>query len=121
VSERTRRIAREKLAALELVVKGPILGARVVLTQERNPRIATPARAEAETNLQGKLVRARTAALSLDAAVDDVAERLQRQLRRYVDRLITRQREPARWSPRVRSPATTDVRAPGGGSRDRPA
>ena len=103
-------MAREKVAALERVVKGPVLGARVVLTQEQNPRIPNPARAEAEINLQGRLVRARTAAPSLDAAVDDVAERLQRHLRRYVDRMITRQREPGEtlpgeWSHRAWSPA----------------
>lgn len=104
VSEHARRLAREKVAALERVVKGPVLGARVVLTQEHNPRIPNPSRAEAEINLQGRLVRARTAAPSLDAAVDDVAERLQRHLRRYVDRMITRQREPSEWSHRVWSP-----------------
>jgi ribosomal subunit interface protein len=103
VSDHTRRLAREKVAALERVVKGPILSARVVLTLEQNPRIPEPARAEAEISLQGRLVRARSAAPSLDAAVDDVAERLQRHLRRYVDRMITRQREPGEARPGERS------------------
>ena len=45
----------------------------------------------------------------MQAAVDDVAERLHRQLRRYVDRLVTREREPAEpapgeWSHRSWSP-----------------
>ncbi len=109
VSPRAREQALEKLSDLEMVVKGPILGARVVLTAEANPRIATPARAEAEIDLQGRSIRARAAAPSMDAAVDDVAERLHRHLRRYVDRLITRQREPAQpgpgeWSHRSWSP-----------------
>ena len=94
VSERVREQARQKVGALERFVKGPILGARVVLIQERNPRIPEPARAEAEIDLQGRLVRARAAASSIEAAVDDVAERLQRQLRRYVERLVTSEREP---------------------------
>jgi len=95
VSDHAREQAREKLADLESLVKGPFLGARVVLIQEANPRIPMPARAEAEVDLQGRFIRARAAAPSMEAAVDDVAERLQRHLRRYVDRLAARQREPA--------------------------
>jgi ribosomal subunit interface protein len=114
VSEQARAAAREKLGDLESFVKGPILGAWVVLTEESNPRISMPARAEAEVNLQGRSIRARTAAPSMDAAVDDVAERLQRHVRRYLDRLITRQREPAEsspgeWSHRSWSPPRSPV------------
>ena len=109
VSDRAREQAREKLAHVESLVKGPILGARAVLIQEANPRISAPARAEAEVDLPGRTVRARAAAPSMEAALDDVVERLQRQLRRYVDRLLTRQREPAQrpageWSHRSWSP-----------------
>jgi ribosome-associated translation inhibitor RaiA len=109
VSDHAREQAREALGDLEGRVKGPILGARVVLIQEANPRISMPARAEAEIDLQGRSVRARTAAPSMGAAVDEVAERLQRHLRRYVERLITREREPAQappgeWSHRSWSP-----------------
>ena len=99
VSEHAREQAREKLGNLEAFVKGPLLGARVVLIQEPNPRIPMPARAEAEVDLQGRFIRARAAAPSMEAAVDDVVERLQRHLRRYVDRLAARQREPAEPQP----------------------
>jgi ribosomal subunit interface protein len=95
VSRRARAEARRKVERLEGFSKGPMLGARVVLIQEPNLRIALPARAEAEINLQGRLIHARAAAPSMEAAVDDVAERLQRQLRRYVDRLVTFEHEPA--------------------------
>jgi len=109
VSDHARAQAREKLGDLESFAKGPILGARVVLTQEPNPRISMPARAEAEVDLQGRLVRARAAAPSMEAAVDEVAERLQRHLRRYVERLVTRERQsaesaPGEWSRRSWSP-----------------
>ena len=80
VSDHAREQAREKLSDLESFVKGPILRARAVLIQEPNARIPTPARAEAEVGLQGRVIPARAAALSMEAAVDDVAERLQRQL-----------------------------------------
>jgi ribosomal subunit interface protein len=109
VSDEAREQARATLGQLERFVKGPILGARVVLIQEPNPRIPMPARAEAEVDLQGRLVRARADGPSITAAVDELAERLKRQLRRYVDRLVTRQREPAaapagEWSHRSWSP-----------------
>ena len=58
-----------------------------------------PARAEAEFDLQGSDHPRAPAAPSMQAAVDDVAERLDRQLRRYVDRLVTREREPAEPAP----------------------
>ena len=104
VSEHARQQARDKVAALERFVKGPILGARVVLTQEHSTRVRDPARAEAEIDLQGRLVRARTAAPTMEAAVDEVVERLRRHLRRYVDRLITRHRKPAEAPPGEAAP-----------------
>jgi ribosome-associated translation inhibitor RaiA len=87
--------ARQKVAALDRVVKGPVLGARVVLIQEADPRIERPARAEGELNLAGTPVRAKVAAEGMSAAVDELAERLQRRLRDHVERIITREREPA--------------------------
>jgi len=52
VSDHAREQAREKLGDLEMLVKGPTLGVRVVLIQEVNPRISMPARAERATTLQ---------------------------------------------------------------------
>lgn len=43
VSDEARQHVRKKLAQLERFVKGPIVGARVVLIQEPNPRIPMPA------------------------------------------------------------------------------
>ena len=99
VSEHTRRLAEQELDRLEGLVKGPVMGGRVVLTQEQNPRIPLRARAEGELLLAGRAVRARAAAGSMDAAVDELGERLRRQVRRYVDRMATRQREPAQAPP----------------------
>ena len=71
-----------------------------------------PARAEAQFDLQGRFVRARAAAPSMEAAADEGAERLQRHVRRYVERLITREREPAAARRRVVSPLLVPPRAP---------
>lgn len=88
VGERAVEAAKTKVAALERYVDGALLGARVVLTQEENPRIEQPARAEGELILAGKPIRAHTKAASMDAAVDDLAELLKARMRDFVDRSI---------------------------------
>jgi ribosome-associated translation inhibitor RaiA len=94
-------VARDKVGAVERVLNGPVLGARVVLTQERNPRIAQPARAEGEIELPHMTVHVKVCAESMEAAVDELAERLQRQARRQVDRLVDAHRRPAARPPGV--------------------
>lgn len=120
VQDHARRTAQEKLAALERYVDGSLRGARVMLIEEENPRIQQPAHAEAEVLLEGRPVRARAAAETMDAAIDEVAERLQRNLRRYVERMVDGKRVPAQspagewrhanWSPPL---APTFRRPPG--------
>jgi ribosomal subunit interface protein len=95
VDEATKRRASAEIERLEHYLKGPVMEARVVLKQEQNPRIPFPARAEGSIVLAGHPVRARAAAASMDAAVDELGERLQRQARQHVDRQVTRRREPA--------------------------
>ena len=95
--------ARNEVRVLERVVKGPLTHARVVLIQEENPRIALGARAEGEVVLAGRPVRAHAARATMAAAVDEMAERLHDQLRRHVERIITRQREPAEAEPGKRA------------------
>jgi ribosome-associated translation inhibitor RaiA len=105
--------ARDKVAALERIVKGPVLGARVVLTQEANPRLELPARAEGEIVLAGRPIRARVAAPAMAAAVDELARHLHDQLRHHVERLVDRAQvaatvEPGQW----RHAAWTPPRVP---------
>ena len=95
VDERARMEAREKVAALGRLAGRPVLSARVVLSEEHNPRIPDHGRAEAELDLQGRVIHAHATGPTVQAAVDEVAERLRRQLRRYVDRRIARRRGPA--------------------------
>jgi ribosomal subunit interface protein len=92
VTDAAKQAARDKIARLENCVNLPLLGARVVLTQERNPRIDRPARAEGELSLNGSLVRGHVAAETMSASVDELHDHLQRQLRNFVDRLVTRHR-----------------------------
>ena len=95
VGEASRRLAAKEMERLERYLKGPVMEARVVLTQEQNPRIPLPARAEGSIVLAGRAIRARAAAGSMQAAVDELGERMRRQARHHVDRQVTRQREPA--------------------------
>jgi len=91
-----------QIGPLDRFVKAPILDAHVVLTQEENPRIERPARAEAEIDLNGRIIRGRVAAVEMRHAVDLLAEHLRAQLRRFVESRITvhrRGRRPVagRW------------------------
>ena len=105
--------AREKVGALERIVKGPVMGAHVVLTQEANPRLEQPARAEGVVVLAGRPVRARVAAPAMVAAVDELAERLHDKLRRHVERLVDRAQVPAGVEPgQWRHGAWTPPRVP---------
>ena len=56
VSDDAKEQARSEIGALERFVSRPMLGARVVLIQQANPRIPTPARAEAELDLQDRFI-----------------------------------------------------------------
>lgn len=87
--------AREQVGALDEAISMPILGARVVLTSEANPRIARPARAEGELNLQGTPIHARVSAETMPRAVHDLAQRLEANAHRFRERLTTRKRRPA--------------------------
>jgi ribosome-associated translation inhibitor RaiA len=114
VGEQVRKDARKKVGALQRLVNGPVLGARVVLTEERNPRIPNHGRAEAEIDLQGRIVRARATGPTVEAAVDAVTERLGRKLRRYVDVRVARRRGSAQpaartWSPGASAPPRRPV------------
>jgi ribosome-associated translation inhibitor RaiA len=100
---------QRKVGPLDRLVKAPILDAHVVLTQEENPRIERPARAEAEIDVNGHIVRGRVADVEMRPAVDQLAEHLRGQLRRFVDSRITAHRRAPRpaageWRHRQWSP-----------------
>lgn len=91
--------AADEIGRLEEIVTEPVLGARVLLRQERNPRIELGARAEGEVDVNGHLVRGRVAATTMSGAVDELAEHLGRQIRRYLQARNDANREPAAGRP----------------------
>lgn len=86
---------RERMTALQRLTDGPLTDARIVLTQKRHRDIDGAALATGEIVFAGRRLRAHASAPWMGAAVDELADRLGRQLRRYVDRLITAHHAPA--------------------------
>jgi len=89
-----REHAEEKVGALDRLVDVPVISARVVLAQEANPRIERAARAEGEIDLNGPLIRAKVADIDPITAVNSLAQRLERQLRNFIDRRTDQARRP---------------------------
>lgn len=92
--------AREKVAAVVARQRGPVLGARVKLTQGTHPTAARPAVAEAAVDVDGRLVRAQVGAPTMAEAVDLLRDRLADRLDRAAHRRV-----PARRRDRYPRPA----------------
>ena len=90
---------RRKVRSLDRLVDAPLLDAHVVLAQEENPRIERAARAEAEIDVNGHMIRGRVAASDMRQAIDELGEHLARQLRDFVDRAVVVHRRPRRPQP----------------------
>jgi len=91
-----RELAAEKIGALDRYVNAEFLRAHVVLRREPNPSIEQAARAEGEVLLDGKMVRAHVASFEMRTAIDLLTQRLERQLRSFVERrVVERDRGPS--------------------------
>jgi ribosome-associated translation inhibitor RaiA len=86
VADSDKDHARERLGALDHCVSDPVLGARVTLRFERNRRLERPARAEAELNVNGHMLRGHVASQTMSQAIDELGSHLERQLHGFVDR-----------------------------------
>ena len=64
--------------------------AEVELTHERNPSVAEPEVAEATLFINGVVLKAREASEDMYASIDRMADKLERQVRRYRGRQIDR-------------------------------
>jgi len=84
--------ARRRVGALDRYVGDPVLGAHVTLTLQANPRLARPASAEAELNVNGHMIHGHVAGETMSQAIDELGHHLERQLHSYVDRRTARKR-----------------------------
>jgi ribosome hibernation promoting factor len=80
VSDSIRSYAERKLAKLEKQVH-ELTEVEVELAVERNPSVAANQVAEATVRLKGHTLRAREATRDMKASIDELAEKLSRQIR----------------------------------------
>ncbi len=89
VPEKVRTRAEHKLAKLQRF-DDRILAMDVEFSEERNPRVADPHRVEVTLTTKAGLVRAHANATDPAAAVDQVVDRLERQVKKLKGRRVDR-------------------------------
>jgi putative sigma-54 modulation protein len=94
VSEAIRAYAEQKLAKLERQLQDPRV--ELELAVERNPSIAANHVAEATIWTKGPVLRAREASSDMRASIDQLVEKLERQVTRYREQGRSRRRRAAR-------------------------
>ncbi len=99
VEDAEKERARERLGALDRYASDPVLGARVTLRLEPNPRLARPAWAEAELNLNGHVLRGHVEGETMSQAIDQLGSHLERQLHDFVDRRARLKRRAGKPQP----------------------
>jgi putative sigma-54 modulation protein len=106
VADGIRRYGEQKLAKLERILDEEAQ-VELELTEERNPSIAANHVAEATVRTRRHVVRARESSPDMKASIDQLVDKLERQLKRA--RAKTRQRRPPRTD--TRSQNGDEVRA----------
>ena len=74
--------AREKIASVLRFTDRTVLFVRVMLTRLADPALSRPAVAQANLNVNGRLIRAQVARPTMSEAVDELHDRLREQLDR---------------------------------------
>lgn len=77
--------ARQKIGALGRFTHEPVLHARVKLTERHDPAMTRPVIAQANLDVNGRLVRAQVEAGTAREAIDRLEERLRRRLERIAE------------------------------------
>jgi putative sigma-54 modulation protein len=89
VPEKLRAHAQQKLAKVKRF-DDRILAMDVEFSEERNPRVAEAHKVEVTVTTKSRLVRAQASAADPAAAVDQVVDRLQRQIKKLKGRRVDR-------------------------------
>jgi putative sigma-54 modulation protein len=92
VSESIRAYAERKLAKIDKQVHA-LTRVEVELAVERNPSVAANQIAEATVWLKGHTLRAREATRDMKASIDELAEKLSRQIRDDRDKKASRRKQ----------------------------
>jgi putative sigma-54 modulation protein len=109
ISDSIRSYAEQKLGKLERQIDDPRI--ELELTVERNPSIAARQIAEATVWTRGPVLRAREQSADMKASIDQLVDKLERQVKRYRQK---RRRRPTRAAqPAVESvPVVADEEEP---------
>ena len=91
VSDAIRRYAERKLSKLDRLMS-KLASVEVELAVEKNPAIADNQVAEATVRLKGHTLRAREATRDMKASIDELAEKLVRQVKDERDRKTTKRK-----------------------------
>ncbi len=120
VPEKVRTRAERKLAKLQRF-DDRILAMDVEFSEERNPRVADPHRVEVTLTTKSGLVRAHANATDPAAAVDQVIDRLQRQVKKLKGRRVdrTQHADGVKAIPPLPPEAVGGAPAPGSAGQDR--
>jgi len=103
VSDQIKTYAEEKLSKLERQLDDPRV--ELELAVEKNPSIAENQVAEATIWTKGPVLRAREASPDMRSSIDQLVEKLERQVKRY----RTRGRDRRRRALRADAPAAADA------------
>jgi putative sigma-54 modulation protein len=110
VSEQIRNYAEDKLAKLERLVPDPTR-VELELAVERNPSIAGSHVAEATVWTKGPVLRARESSSDMKASIDQLVDKLERQVKRYKEKRRSGRRHPEAVPPEP-LPDTTSEEGP---------
>jgi putative sigma-54 modulation protein len=95
VTPAIRTYAERKIGKLARHLAGPTR-VELELSAEKNPSITNSQVAEATVWTKGPVLRARGASSDMRAAIDELADKLARQVDRYRDKLVVEPRRSAR-------------------------
>ena len=100
VSEQIRKYAEDKLGKLDRLVADPTR-VELELLVEKNPSISDNHVAEATVWTKGPVLRARESSTDIKASIDQLVDKLERQVKRY--------REKRREAPRRQAPPPAEA------------
>jgi putative sigma-54 modulation protein len=101
VSDAIRDHAERKFAKLSKLIP-ELAPVELELSEERNPSIAENQVAEATVRVKGQTVRGREATEDMKASIDELVQKLERQMKRYREK---RRRRPSEDHPLAKMPA----------------
>src|SRR6202165_1631882 len=98
VSDQIRSYAEEKLGQLDRLVKAPTR-IELELAVEKNPSIAANHVAEATVWTKGPVLRARESSADMKASIDQLVDKLERQVKRYREKRRPRRHDRVEAAP----------------------